>query len=431
MKHIPLLALACTLGSAASAQSYDFALDGSLSTTNLATSVDLALPGSASGDYDAVKNTAGTITCPGVFGTCSNTAIAMTTNLLVDTKLVGAPSGGFQASFDTALGAIAVSGLSIDALGGQSGAADIAVSLLYPTFHTFQPTALFPSLGTIPITIPLGQVTASNVQIAQVGPVALGTLTPAFVPDVYDVDVLVPATLSLDVDFLGQVTTLGPLPFALPVTGSLDLGGGQAHLSMFVDAAAMQTIDDPLGTQTFDDVPLDLPTILPPGSTAHLLFDLDPDDLILDFAASLEWFSTGVPACDAQGYCVSTPNTFGAGAHIASSGTSSIAVNDLVLSCTGVPPLHPARVCMGSMQALSVLGDGVLCIGGTMRRFKVVASDALGGVSFPIDFTDPTQPAAGVITAGSTWNFQLVYRDPLGGAATFNTSDALSVTFCP
>jgi hypothetical protein len=36
-----------------------------------------------------------------------------------------------------------------------------------------------------------------------------------------------------------------------------------------------------------------------------------------------------------------------------------------------------------------------------------------------------------VIQSGDTRYFQLVYRDPFGPGATFNTADALQATFCP
>jgi hypothetical protein len=35
------------------------------------------------------------------------------------------------------------------------------------------------------------------------------------------------------------------------------------------------------------------------------------------------------------------------------------------------------------------------------------------------------------ITPGSTRKFQYVFRDPAGGPAGFNTTNAVSVTFCP
>jgi len=56
----------------------------------------------------------------------------------------------------------------------------------------------------------------------------------------------------------------------------------------------------------------------------------------------------------------------------------------------------------------------------------VVSTDAVGDVSFALDYTNPPEPA-GEIAAGSTWNFQFWYRD----GATFNLSDGLNAAFCP
>ena len=54
-----------------------------------------------------------------------------------------------------------------------------------------------------------------------------------------------------------------------------------------------------------------------------------------------------------------------------------------------------------------------------------------GLVAYDVDLTKPpTGGGAGMITAGSTWNFQFWYRDPTG-PATFNSSDATSLTFLP
>ena len=36
----------------------------------------------------------------------------------------------------------------------------------------------------------------------------------------------------------------------------------------------------------------------------------------------------------------------------------------------------------------------------------------------------------GAVTAGTTWNFQVLYRDPAGpGGNGFNTTDAVSIAF--
>ena len=47
-----------------------------------------------------------------------------------------------------------------------------------------------------------------------------------------------------------------------------------------------------------------------------------------------------------------------------------------------------------------------------------------------LDLSDPPS-AAGLITPGSTWNFQAWFRDPTDGLAGYNFSSGLQVTFCP
>jgi hypothetical protein len=59
----------------------------------------------------------------------------------------------------------------------------------------------------------------------------------------------------------------------------------------------------------------------------------------------------------------------------------------------------------------------------------VIVTDSFGDGSYEFDFTDPALPTA-QIASGDEWNFQFWYRDPVGGGANFNLSDALEITFC-
>ena len=53
----------------------------------------------------------------------------------------------------------------------------------------------------------------------------------------------------------------------------------------------------------------------------------------------------------------------------------------------------------------------------------------LDGVAWiPVDYA--ALPAGGAISAGSTWYFQLMYRDPLGpGGSGFNLTDGVRIPF--
>ncbi len=411
----------------ASAQSFSFSLQDALSSTNIGANFAIDLPSTGIGDFDATNNPGGTSTCTNLFGTCNNTAIGFTNSLEIDSVFAGSPSGSFAASIDTARGVAVVSNFIASPLGKDSGGADLTLNLLYNTFRTTQPASLF--VGGFNLPLPLGQVTVDNLLLVQTADTA-GVLTPTAVANVYDFAALLPTSLSFDIEFLGTATKVGPLPFPLPVVGTLDLRQRDALLSLTVDANGKQTIPNPLGGQTFEDIPFGLPTILPPGSIANLVFDITPGDLLLSFLTDLDWTALGTAVCETSSYCVSTPNTYSSGALIGALGSNSIALNSFTLAASGVPPGHAGRFALATKQTKLPFGDGVLCLGGPVRRFPIVWGDANGAASYSVDFNNTSQPGY-LISAGSTWNFQLIFRDPLGGPLTFNTSDAVSVTFCP
>ena len=127
-------------------------------------------------------------------------------------------------------------------------------------------------------------------------------------------------------------------------------------------------------------------------------------------------------------YCQTAANSAGPGAGIATTGTPSIAANDLTLLANGVPSNQFGLFFYGPSQTQTPLGDGTFCIGGNVNRLPVTNSGPTGTVSFALDFG--SLPPAGEILPGSTWNFQFWYRDPLFGGAGFNFSDAVSIEFC-
>jgi hypothetical protein len=105
-----------------------------------------------------------------------------------------------------------------------------------------------------------------------------------------------------------------------------------------------------------------------------------------------------------------------------------VAANDLLLRAEPVPD-QPGIFFYGPQQTIVLFGNGLLCVAGQIGRLDVV--NAAGNVmTFPLDNTSPPS-AATQITAGSTWNFQAWFRDPVAGGAFFDLSNGLSVTFGP
>lgn len=137
---------------------------------------------------------------------------------------------------------------------------------------------------------------------------------------------------------------------------------------------------------------------------------------------------------DPQGGCA---NSSGFGARLTGAGSTSVASDDLVITAYSLPLQRSGRFYMGSIQNSVPFGAGLLCTGAQgypVFRFPVGNSGTTGSLELAniAAYAAATFPAGGQVLPGSTWNFQAWTRDPLGPCgATFNTSNAYSVTFVP
>ena len=124
-------------------------------------------------------------------------------------------------------------------------------------------------------------------------------------------------------------------------------------------------------------------------------------------------------------YCTVSPNSAGIGARMSASGSTSLAQQNLLLRADGCPPNKPGLFLYALGTAQVPFGNGMRCVGGVLKRSPPLVISPLGRASQLFNY------AASPITAGSTWNFQLWFRDPQGGGAFFNLSDGLALTFQP
>jgi hypothetical protein len=228
---------------------------------------DAPLAGTFKGNYDPVENPTGTLTRPGLFGGSGNNPIPYTAVLGGDGDVDTAPTGGFLLSLDLATNALSIAGLAIDLLGGDQGSILLSISINYSSFNTLNPTAIFPGGFTIPI--PLGAGTIDAFSATQIG-AAVGVVTPTG-KTTASFAVAVPVELLFSANFNGVPIGGAPIPAILPLAGTIDFGGENVVLSLSVDQklAFEQPLDPPA---EFTDLPLALPTVLPPGGTANLLF---------------------------------------------------------------------------------------------------------------------------------------------------------------
>lgn len=132
-------------------------------------------------------------------------------------------------------------------------------------------------------------------------------------------------------------------------------------------------------------------------------------------------------------YCVAAPNSVGPGAHIGSTGSTVIALNNLTLTCNGLPPGTNGLWFYGPNAAQVPFGNGFRCVTGTVFRLGPPQLVSVGGtVARALDLNaPPASGGPGAIAPASTWRFQFWYRNPAAGGAGFNLSDGLEAVFCP
>ncbi len=143
-------------------------------------------------------------------------------------------------------------------------------------------------------------------------------------------------------------------------------------------------------------------------------------------------------SCLCSYYCSpAVPNSTGLPATIRAHGSAAVADNQVTLVAADLPLQSFAFVIASQTQAF-VAGPGGsagdLCVGGSIGRFvgpgQVQNSGTMGGFSLAIDLTQIPQPVSFVaVQPGETWNFQAWYRDAVGGVATSNFTDGISVNF--
>ena len=182
------------------------------------------------------------------------------------------------------------------------------------------------------------------------------------------------------------------------------------------------------------------------GQYVALVGDLNGDGLG-DFATGNAWYQNSLGGqglirawagfqADAEVVCAASPSSAGAGALLEVGGDIALGSSwhtppELIASAA--PPGTPGLFFYGPPAAPTPFGDGTRCLGAPAFRLgppELVEPD--GTARREISFTQPPAGSGpGEIQPGSTWTFQLWYRDPQGGPAGFNLSEALRITFAP
>jgi hypothetical protein len=130
-------------------------------------------------------------------------------------------------------------------------------------------------------------------------------------------------------------------------------------------------------------------------------------------------------------------NSTGGPGFITAMGSTVPANNNVVLAATGLPINSFGYFLTSQTQGFIPNpggSQGDLCLGGAIGRYtgpgQVKNSGATGSFSLILDLTQTPTPTGFVSVApGNTWNFTTWHRDSVGGLATSNLTDGLSILF--
>ncbi len=262
----PLLAgiaalIACS--APATAESFRFEFEGEGNVAEISKSFAVPLAGTLIGNYDPVSNPGGTQTRPGLFGGSGNIPVPYTATFSLVGDLVGTPSGFVDVDWVPGDTTATLTALELDPLGGVPGDLEATLTILFGTFRTYSPDSIFP--GGTPYPLPFGAAAVSSISIIATAPAAVAVVANK---TGWTLSALVEVEISAIVNQSGEDFLVGPSLAVIPVSGTLI--ETPAGYLLAGTAEGTQTFDEPT-QQDFPPQPTDVPTVLPPGSVAHLI----------------------------------------------------------------------------------------------------------------------------------------------------------------
>jgi hypothetical protein len=413
LRALSFLALAVP----SAAQNFDFVIDQTQSGSSVYADLETDLLGSVIGDYDAATNPGGTRTVNGIFGGSGNEVVALSTTIDNLATFSGAPSGVFSMNLDPGTLSMSLSGTDVDILAGSSGTASVSVTLLFSTFRTYNPDSLY--VGGIPVTIPLGNINVTGATAVQTGASMGGTLVPGAGANDYDFAAVVPVLMTLTADFNGVAIPIPPIDLSMPVTGLVTLTSSGATASAGFAFNNQTATNDPFPGFQLTNVPVSLPTILPPGFLANLLLTATVAAIDTDIQIDLNLVADGTPGsggnCNVV-FCDTDLNNLG-DVTLSTCDCSGGSIS-LDLSTPFTNQFTYPLVGLGT-TAVSPTGVSELCLAGsTIGRYSNDAGAISTSGTYSIDLLNAASaPGGGVPTIGgalcngNTWRFQYWHRD--------------------
>lgn len=136
-------------------------------------------------------------------------------------------------------------------------------------------------------------------------------------------------------------------------------------------------------------------------------------------------------------YCPGATNSTGHSGDLTAWGSPLSADNDVTLRATDLPMSSFGFFITSQTRGFTANpagSAGNLCLGGSIGRYvgpgQIQDSGSTGTIELPIDLREVPSPTGFVpVVPGDVWDYQLWFRDTLGGLPTSNFTDAVEIPF--
>ncbi|MDZ4774447.1 MAG: hypothetical protein SGI72_15070 [Planctomycetota bacterium] len=125
-------------------------------------------------------------------------------------------------------------------------------------------------------------------------------------------------------------------------------------------------------------------------------------------------------------------SVFSSGARLRAVGNPSIQLDTIAFEADTLPPGSAGLFFQGQAVPAANFGDGLLCVGGSIRRLNLEFVDASFSAKSPSVGAPSPLSVAGSCLAGEIWTYQFWYRDAAPTyctPATFNLANAVTLTW--
>lgn len=450
LRSAALLA-AITFGTtSAQAQNYDFTINPLGSFTRVTGPYNADLDVSVKGNYDALLNPGGTRTVNGFFGgnLAGNEDVPVGVNVNGAMNYHSVPTGGLSVDIDTNALTFDMNCLHVDLYTPGSSIGTQNMVLTLNPFRTFVPTSTYFGIG--PVGTPIGDSNIVNFSCIQSGPTQLDSMIQQGAPNQYRFSTRVPVTVTLDITLPANpfffplgVIPVGPFETVLPLEGDFFINGATA--TMDVDIQNMSFNENTLNATPLInavEIPFAAPTMSPAGLTANLLTSAALGTHTFDILLDANWGAEGVPSTGHgfSTYCTPATNSTGFSGQLAISGSLHVSQKDILLSASDLPPGNIGYFLMSHSSDILNLpapSQGLLCVGISTPIIRInnapnvlwIGGSGEASLNLPFDTLPDFAGVPTIILPGSTWNFQMWYRDT-NPSTTSNTTNAARVQFC-